>query len=736
LSDILLEQISNLCTKALSFDSSIGHPNYNNPKPTAILLSCGYSKTMKATETNCLKFLKEPKQFVIPIYQRTYSWTLKQCQQLWHDITIAAMDETISGHFIGSVVYIERGLYHVTSVPQLSIIDGQQRLTTLSILLTALGKAIDASGESLEINRKKIEHYYLFNKEEEGDARYKLLLTQGDRETFIRLIEERELPNQASQRIVENYQYFVGQINKQDIDLNKLYQGISKLVIVDIALDRDRDNPQLIFESLNSTGLDLSQADLIRNYVLMGLEPKEQVEIYEKYWYPMEQRFPQSEPNDLFDRFMRDYLTVKSRSGTISNIRDIYMTFKSYVRYQHNVIYIKEIIADVYKYFKYFAQLAFEQEIDLEINQALKDINTLKVDVAYPFLLEVYDDYSQKILTREEFIKILRLVESYVFRRTICGLPTQGMNKTFATLTKEIDKSNYLESVELAFVGKDTYKRFPKDEEFCREFIVKDIYNLRIRNYLLRKLENEDRSKELVNVEEYTIEHIMPQNPKLSLTWQMELGENWQQIQANYLHTIGNLTLTGYNSELSDRPFIEKRDIKDGFADSPLRLNRMLAKLESWNEIEIKNRAEALANKALTVWSFPSVHLDSENSQTSTNNYTEYLQGEILELFEVLSARILMLSPLVKQEFKKLHVAYKTTTIFVDIIPQKSRLRLSLNMQFTEINDPKGLCKDITNINRWGNGDIKLGFSNLSQIDDVMFLIKQAFNKYNEDLTD
>lgn len=275
---------------------------------------------MKATETNCLKFLKEPKQFVIPIYQRTYSWTLKQCQQLWHDILRAAEDESVSGHFIGSVVYTERGLYQVTSVPQLLVIDGQQRLTTLSILLAALGKAIEVSGDKLEINRRKIENYYLFNNEEEGEARYKLLLTQSDKETFIRLIEERELPSVASRRIVENYQYFESQICKRDIDLNSLYQGISKLIIIDVALNREHDNPQLIFESLNSTGLDLSQADLIRNYVLMGLEPNEQAEIYENYWYPMEQSFGQAGSDDLFDRFIRDYLTVKSKSGAIPNI--------------------------------------------------------------------------------------------------------------------------------------------------------------------------------------------------------------------------------------------------------------------------------------------------------------------------------------------------------------------------------------------------------------------------------
>lgn len=645
---------------------------------------------MKATETNCLKFLKEPKQLVIPIYQRTYSWTLKQCQQLWQDITRAAMDDTVSGHFIGSVVYIERGLYHVTSVPQLLIIDGQQRLTTLSILLAALGKAIEASGDKLEISRKKIENYYLFNNEEEGETRYKLLLTQNDKETFIRLIEERELPSLVSKRIVENYKFFESQIRKQEIDLNRLYQGISKLIIVDIALNREHDNPQLIFESLNSTGLDLSQADLIRNYVLMGLEPKEQEEIYNNYWYSMEQSFRQASYSELFDRFIRDYLTIKSKFGSIPNIKDVYSSFKGYVQ-NHKGTSIKEIIADIYRYSKYFVRLALDQEADLEIKQALADINTLKVDVAYPFLLELYEDYIQKQLRREEFIKILRLVESYVVRRAICGLPTNSMNKTFATLSREIDKENYLESVEIAFIINNAYKRFPNDEEFRTAFVVKDIYNLRNCKYLLSKLEKWERPKELVNVEEYTIEHIMPQNSKLSKQWQTELGESWKEVQAKYLHTIGNLTLTGYNSEYSDRPFPEKRDMKDGFADSPLRLNRMLSKLEQWNETEIKNRAEALADKAVKIWSFPSVQEIPKIpfGNAYGNNRLEDISGEIQDLLETIRERILNLDASVREEVKKKYIAYKTKTNFVDIARQKSRLLLFLNIGFEEIKDPR-----------------------------------------------
>ena len=843
---------------------------------------------MKATEVNFLKFLKQPNQFVIPIYQRTYSWTLKQCQQLWNDI-LRATDEEISGHFIGSIVYIEGSLYQVASVPQLLVIDGQQRLTTLSLFLAALGKVAEDLGVQMETTRKKIESYFLFNNEEDGEDRYKLLLTQGDRETFLRLIEDRELPTEASKRIIENYQYFESQLRKPDTDLSSIYRGISKLMIVNISLERDHDNPQLIFESLNSTGLDLSQADLIRNYVLMGLALKDQEKIYKHYWYPMEQLFDQDAQTDLFDRFMRDYLTLKSRSGAIPNIRDVYTSFKLYVQRQKGIS-VSEIMADIYRCAKHYAKLVLDEETDFDIKQALRDINTLKVDVAYPFLLEVYEDYSQNLATRQDFISILRLVESYVFRRAICGVLTNSMNKTFATLSREIDRDNYLESVELAFAQKDTYRRFPDDEEFRREFVVKDIYNFRNRIYLLRKLENYKRSKELVDPENYTIEHILPQNPKLSTEWQSELGERWKEIQAKYLHTIGNLTLTAYNSEYSDRPFQEKRDMEAGFKVSPLYLNRGLANLEHWKETEIEDRAAELAAWAVKIWASPAVtiqpqeinvqsalkntfptqedlsaakvyvqeivdligydkiehilaityrdraisvnlgqwvvlryqqknnvltalfavdfsgvdHFDgveiqqveafssrwagekdirlawvSWNHQTvlpemflqawksaichayqvfkgwassSYKNYhlpelaqalvaetdrsrhAEYLQGNMLVLFEALRKRILNLDASVREEFKKLYIAYKTTTNFVDIVPQKSRLRLSINMHFDEINDPKGLCRDVTTLGRWGNGDVEVGITSLDQLNDVMFLIRQAFEKHREDI--
>lgn len=374
---------------------------------------------------------------------------------------------------------------------------------------------------------------------------------------------------------------------------------------------------------------------------------------------------------------------------------------------------------------------------------SLKNINILKVDVAYPFFLEIYDDYKQSVLSREDLIKILKLVESYVFRRLICGIPTNALNKVFITLSKELDKQSYYESFQVALLRKDSYKRFPSDDEFKREFVIKDVYNLRNRNYLLHKLENINR-KEKVYIEDYTIEHIMPQNDKLSTTWQKDLGNNWKEVHSKYLHTIGNLTLTGYNSELSDRPFKQKRDMQGGFADSPIRLNKSLAKLETWNESEINKRAEILADMAIKVWENPSIlpeQLAKYRKKETINeklyslkDHEKFLKGNILELFEQLRKRILNLGSSVREEIKKRYIAYKSSTNFVDIVPLKKCLRLILNMAFTEIDDPKKICKDVTNVGRWGNGDIEITFDSLSQLEDIMYLINQSFEKHREDI--
>jgi len=694
---------------------------------------------LKASEANFLNFIQGTKQFIVPIYQRKYSWTKQQCKQLWNDIIRAGKDDSIEGHFAGSIVYIGKGVYQSTAVPQLLVIDGQQRLTTLTLLLIALRKVIADSEGTFDITKKKITNRYLVNNDEDDDLYNKLILTEGDKDTLLKLISETPLPNEHSKRIYENYQFFLEQISVGKIDLNLLYKGISKLMIVDISLEKDKDDPQLIFESLNSTGLDLSQADLIRNYVLMRLEPKEQAGLYTNYWHPMEKSFGSLNDSSLFDRFMRDYLTVKT--GRISNIKNVYSDFKKFVRDQKEKT-IQQVVEDIYQYSKYFVKLAFQTDGAQDINEVLMDINALKVDVSYPFLMEVYNDYEERKLTKDEFIEILRTVESYVFRRAICGVPTNSLNKTFSTMTGEIDKDHYLESIHALFLLKDTYKRFPDDDELMRELIVKDVYNFRNRNYLLRKLENQDR-KEIVNIESYTIEHIMPQNKNLSSEWKKDLGDNWKEIQKNLLHTLGNLTLTRYNSELSDRPFKEKVQLKGGFKDSPLYLNKNLAEIEVWNEDEIIKRGQFLAKQALHIWKYPSLPEDVlsqyKKQDITVENYSraiedyDYLEGDMLDLFKQLSKRICNLDSSVRQEFKQRYIAFKTTTNFVDIIPQKSRLRLSLNLAFSEIHDPKGMCRDITSLKKSGNGDVEVGISSDRQIEDIMYLIKQSFDKHRDE---
>ena len=504
-------------------------------------------------------------------------------------------------------------------------------------------------------------------------------------------------------------------------------------------MDRSQDNPQLIFESLNSTGLELSQADLIRNFILMGLEPREQEYLYNSYWYRMEQSFGQKEYSSHFDRLMRDYLTIKNE-GRIPNLDRVYVEFKAHVR-SHPEITTRETVADIYKYSKYFVRLAFEREKDPEICSAIKDINTLKVEVAYPFLLEVLDRYDQGLLNRKDVITILRTIESYVFRRAICGIPTNSLNKTFANLTREIDKDHYLESFQAIMMLKDSYRRFPDDEEFRQQFVFKDVYNFRSRNYLLRKLENFSR-KEVVNIDEYTIEHILPQNKNLSPEWRIELGMEFEQIQSRWVHTIGNLTLTGYNSEYSDKSFKEKRDYpgNKGFRNSPLRLNEGLAALDHWNAVTIQERATKLAETSIRIWQYPGIDsatlkayrelgalgTDEEIEDCPLEHY-EYLQGKNLELFQTFRRRVFNIDPSVREEHKKKYIAFKTTTNFVDVVPQASRLRLSLNMPFMEIIDPKGIVADKTSVGKWGNGDVEVGLSSFDELDYVISLVEQSF---------
>lgn len=534
-------------------------------------------------------------------------------------------------------------------------------------------------------------------------------------------------------RVKVNFDFFTERTAEEKSNLLAVCKGLAKLIIVDISLNRDQDNPQLIFESLNSTGRELSQADLIRNFILMGLEHELQSKLYDRYWRPMEIDFGQEGYAVYFDGFMRHYLTVKT--GVIPKEREVYEAFKQYAR-SPEIASIEALVSDIRTFAGHYCAMALGAEDNQELKMAFHDLRELKVDVAFPFLLEIYDDYKKEILPADELLKIVRLVENYVFRRAICGIPTNSMNKTFGNFSRNLKKDRYLESVEANFILLPSYRRFPDDEEFKREIKVKDVYNFRSRSYWLRRLENCDR-KERVPVDEYTIEHIMPQNENLSATWKSELGPEWERIQKTYLHTLGNLTLTGYNSEYSDRPFLEKRNMKGGFSESPLKLNKSIVEKETWTEKDIIDRAEILSTQAINVWFAPKIESSVLEEYKPKTELTEYniedhphLASEpIRSVFNEFRKQVLALDPCVTETFLKLYVAYKAETNFVDIVPQAKRLRLSLNVIFAEINDPKGLCKDVSALGRWGNGDVEVGLSKIEEIPYIMSLVRQAFEK-------
>lgn len=683
---------------------------------------------MDATKGNIYSILNGNKQFLIPVYQRYYSWDIEQCKRLWNDIEDMQKHNKY-GHFVGSIVNIAEQAMP-TGVQKYMIIDGQQRITTLTLMLIALRDYAIKHPEDMSINYRRIDNMLLKNEYEDGDERYKLLLTENDRDILISLVERKPIPDNTISRLLVNYEYFAGQIEKNKLLPSEIYESIGKLQIVNITLDRTIDDAQAIFESLNSTGKELSESDLIRNYILMGLKNDEQMYVYEHMWRPMELLFEYEKQGSVMDRFFRDYLTMKLTR--IPKIDNIYEEFKSY-HLNCEFSSIQDLCADLLKYSKYYTDMVFVRSSNKEICSLYSDIKDLKMEVVFPFLLKVHNDFKEGIISEDDFIEILKMCISYVFRRSICDIPTNSLNKTFATLRNEIKPDDYINSIKAFFILRDDYKQFPDDDKFVSAFESRDIYNMRSRNYILSHLENYNNKASII-IENYTIEHIMPQNTKLNDEWKKELGPDWREIQKKYIHTIGNLTLTAYNSEMSDRPFMVKMDMQGGFKESALRLNAYLVKLTEWNEEHINERAKLLSDKAKEIWTYPKL---SDEKLAPYREQEKTIQKYSLDsydinaftktLFEVLDKRIMNLSSDVKREYKKQYIAYKLDTNFVDIVIQKQRLRISVNMKYSQVYDPKGLCKDITNLGRWGNGDVELFMEHTSDVENVMEIIEQSY---------
>ena len=369
---------------------------------------------MDAKPVRFLNFLRTAPQLEVPIYQRTYSWRVRDWEQVWKDLMTSGQDDSVDAHFFGAVVYIQTGLFQVADNKSLLVIDGQQRLATITILLEVLARALGDSEPVDGFSASKIKNRFLLDPDETGEKRFKLLMTDTDRDSWIAAVQGWEWPNKHSVLLRQSFDYFTEKVDDLGEDIADLCKGLDKLVVVDIALDRTKDNPQLIFEGMNSTGRALSQADHIRNFVLMGLEVDDQTDLYQRYWRRMEVDFGQEAYASYFDRFMRHYLTF--RTGVIPREREVYEAFKEYSRgFAVGRDGAEALLSDVRRFSTYYCAMALGAEQDDALAGAFRDLRELRVDVAYPLLLQMYWGYDEGQISRDDFVAALRLVESYVF---------------------------------------------------------------------------------------------------------------------------------------------------------------------------------------------------------------------------------------------------------------------------------------------------------------------------------
>ena len=692
---------------------------------------------MEARHCPFARIINGTTQFVIPVFQRDYGWSEDHCEQFWSDILHAARSGADHTHFIGSVVSISTKDSSAGFTRNM-LIDGQQRLTTLILLLTALRDHLAATGwqgNEESPNVKRLDGNFLRNLQEDGDRAYKLILRRHDQEALRTLLDQEDLPAKASVRIRDNYEYFRDQLVEADPE--EVYRGINGLMVVDVTLDRQTDDPQLIFESLNSTGMDLSQSDLIRNFVLMRADETEQTRLYETSWSKIESLFRGSERN--FDSFARDYLALKVKASKQERADKIYLGFRrEYEDLASDLGGMEAVLQEMLRFARYHAAFSLGVGVAGTFSEPLRHLRRL-VDVPAILVMRLYDCHERLgTLSETEFVAALRLIESYVFRRAICGQQTRGYWQLFASLAYRIGEEQPLRDLHVGLARQRERYKYVSDDDFRRELLGRDLYGLRVCSHLLDRLENAD-SREPTDTSVYSIEHVMPQNTNLPDAWRAMLGDGWQQVQQDWLHRLGNLTLTGYNSTYRDHPFETKKTIRGGFSESSVRLNKYAREQSQWTESEMEERGELLANRALQIWPSLKVEqslIDAENQRelrdraARTDVAAVMMSSSSRELFERFRVRVQELDDAIVEIAERSSVSYHGPEFFLEILPRKHGLNLLLAIDFNEIEDPTGLAQDATQwkffVNAQHEGGVSLYVGD-EAIDIAMPIVRQAF---------
>lgn len=672
---------------------------------------------MNGNAQKLIKYLDgASKRFIIPVYQRNYDWKMEHCKQLYDDL-VKIIRQNRKSHFFGSIVSVQS---ESGTMEEFLIIDGQQRLTTISLLLLAIYHLL-SSGKMVSRDHQltdKILKKYLIDEYEPEEKRIKLKPIKNDQKAFGILFDQDEeyIPDS---NLTINYRYFYDRIQHGELDIDELFDAICKLEIINISLNHE-DNPQLIFESLNSTGLNLSEGDKIRNYILMGLPNDQQTKFYEKYWNRIE-----SYTDYDVSSFVRDYLSIKQQSTP--NMNSVYPTFKKYVE-DAEVADIEPLLKDLLEYAKRYAFLIKGGHSDERLNSCIYRLNRLSTSVTRPFLLEVIRLSESGALTADELIEVFHFTESYLFRRAICDLPTNALNKIFLLLHREIirfdgDESHYVEKFKYALLSKRERTRFPSDEEFAECMSTRNIYGMNPKNklYLFERLENSETSETKdvwghLDRGEYSIEHIMPQH--LTAAWIVSLGENYEAIHANWLHRLANLTLTAYNSRYSNSPFAEKRDMPHGFKDSGLRINQWVGRKEQWGLPELEERDQLLKNTVIGIWPYPTSNYHPQKKQMDAIALDEdvILTGRVLSRYSFKGAEqpVASWADMYQQVITMLHSENKAvlTKLAVSQDPAVD-LSLHFSMSPTSFNS----CRQIdTDLYVWTGTDTQYKINNLRKI--------------------
>lgn len=672
---------------------------------------------MNGNAQKLIKYLDgASKRFIIPVYQRNYDWKMEHCKQIYDDL-VKIIRQNRKSHFFGSIVSVQS---ESGTMEEFLIIDGQQRLTTISLLLLAIYHLL-SSGKMVSRDHQltdKILKKYLIDEYEPEEKRIKLKPIKNDQKAFGILFDQDEeyIPDS---NLTINYRYFYDRIQHGELDIDELFDAICKLEIINISLNHE-DNPQLIFESLNSTGLNLSEGDKIRNYILMGLPNDQQTKFYEKYWNRIE-----SYTDYDVSSFVRDYLSIKQQSTP--NMNSVYPTFKKYVE-DAEVADIEPLLKDLLEYAKRYAFLIKGGHSDERLNSCIYRLNRLSTSVTRPFLLEVIRLSESGALTADELIEVFHFTESYLFRRAICDLPTNALNKIFLLLHREIirfdgDESHYVEKFKYALLSKRERTRFPSDEEFAECMSTRNIYGMNPKNklYLFERLENSETSETKdvwghLDRGEYSIEHIMPQH--LTAAWIVSLGDNYEAIHTNWLHRLANLTLTAYNSRYSNSPFAEKRDMPHGFKDSGLRINQWVGRKEQWGLPELEERDQLLKNTVIGIWPYPTSNYHPQKKQMDAIALDEdvILTGRVLSKYSFKGAEqpVASWADMYQQVITMLHSENKAvlTKLAVSQDPAVD-LSLHFSMSPTSFNS----CRQIdTDLYVWTGTDTQYKINNLRKI--------------------